>query len=79
MSDDTETLPTADARLIAAQYQSSGYVGKTFASFASGCRVSYEAFLAECDMTASEVGFDSYDDMRLLRDYAVNTEDSVWK
>lgn len=76
---DADVTSTADARVVAAQYQSSGWVGRTFAAFASGRKVSYEDFLAECDMTASECGFDAYDDMALLREYAGSTADPVWK
>lgn len=72
-------LDTTGARATAAQYQSSGPVGRTFAAFASGRRVSYEDFLTECEMTATEVGFEAYDDMRALRDYAYETDDEVWK
>lgn len=66
------------ARALAAQYQSSGPVGSTFAAFASGRRVSYERFIAECDMTASEQGFDCYEDMRVLRQWAGETDADVW-
>lgn len=70
---------TEQARAVAAQYQSSGTIGRVFAAFASGRKVSYEDFLAECDMTATEVGFESYPDMQALREYAWNTEDPVWR
>jgi hypothetical protein len=72
------TMTTNDARALAAQYQSSGTIGRTFAAFASGRPVSYERFISECDMTATELGFEAYDDMRALRDYAGDTVDSVW-
>lgn len=71
-------MGTNEARNLASQYQSSGAIGKTFAAFASGRQVSYEDFIAECDMTATELGFESHDDMQALREFAWNTEDSVW-
>lgn len=70
---------TAEARKFASAYQSPGPVGKTFAAFASGRKVSYEDFIAECDMTATECGFDSHDDMAALRDWAGSTDDPVWR
>lgn len=71
-------MNTKQARQLAAQYQSSGVIGRTFAAFASGRRVSYERFMAETDMTATEVGFEAHEDMRTLRDWAGNTSDDVW-
>lgn len=71
-------MSTAAARALAAEYQSPGPVGKTFAAFASGRLVSYEDFVAECDMTATEVGFDSHADMAALRHYAGTTGSAVW-
>lgn len=72
-------MDTQQARTIAAQYQSPGAVGKTLAAFASGRKVSYEDFIADCDMTATELGFEAYEDMKALTEYAGNTEDNVWK
>lgn len=73
------SLSTAAARQLAAQYQSSGYIGKTFMAFASGVPVSYEDFLTECDMTVTEFGLECHDDMKLLREFAYDTDDPVWK
>lgn len=71
-------LDTIEARALAAEYQSPGPVGRTFAAFASGRKVSYEDFIAEIEMTASECGFDSHDDMVALLNYAGTTDDPVW-
>lgn len=73
-----EQMTVTEARLLAAQYQSSGHIGRTFASFASGCQVSYERFMSECDMTGQEIGFDAYDDMAALREFAGATDAPIW-
>jgi hypothetical protein len=72
-------LTVSAARALAAQYQSPGPVGRTFAAFASGLSVSYEDFMAECDMTSQEVGFEAHDDMAALRTFAGNTDAPIWK
>lgn len=71
-------MTLTEARELAAQYQSPGAIGRTFAAFASGRQVSYEDFIAECGITATEVGFDSHEDMRLLQTWAEETTDDVW-
>lgn len=71
-------MNTSQARQLAAQYQSPGAIGRTFAAFASGRRVSYERFIAETEMAATEIGFDAHEDMAALRAYAEETADNVW-
>lgn len=68
------TISTNQARELAALYP----VGPRMRKFAQGSRVSYEGFLAELDMVASEYSFEAYEDVSVLREWAGDTEDPVW-
>ncbi len=70
-------MDTKQARELAAQY--AGDYVPDIRAFALGARVSYESFVAQLDIVASEYGFDSFDDVESLRDYAGETLDAVWK
>jgi hypothetical protein len=70
----SDNLTTPEARKVAGQYP----VGPRIRAFAAGSLVSYEGFLNELDMVASEYSFEAFDDVRALRGWAESTEDPVW-
>jgi hypothetical protein len=70
-------LTTKDARTVAASYADGPCPAIT--AFAAGAQVSYEDFMAQLDMLASEYGFEAHDDVKELAEWAGNTEDRVWR
>lgn len=70
-------ISTNDARAIAANYAQGPCPAIT--AFAAGARVSYEDFVAQLDMLGSEYGFEAYDDIKALTEWAGETEDPVWR
>lgn len=70
-------LTTKDARAVAASYADGPCPAIT--AFAAGAQVSYEDFMSQLDMIASEYGFEAHDDVKELAEWAGSTEDRVWR
>lgn len=70
-------ISTADARTVAASYADGPC--PTITAFAAGAQVSYEDFMSQLDMLASEYGFEAHDDVKALAEWAGSTEDRVWR
>ena len=71
------SISTREARAIAAAYADGPC--PAIAAFAAGARVSYEDFTAQIGVLASEYGFEAYEDVRRLEEWAGSTEDPVWR
>jgi len=71
------TISTTEARAIAAGYADGPC--PAIATFSRGVPVSYEDFVAQLEMLATEYGFEAHDDVRLLTEWAVETADPVWR
>lgn len=70
-------LSTKDARAVAAAYADGPCPAIT--AFAAGAQVSYEDFMSQLDMVASEYGFEAHDDVKALAEWAGETVDRVWR
>ena len=70
-------ISTTDARAVAASYADGPCPAIT--AFAAGAQVSYEDFMSQLDMIASEYGFEAHDDVKELAEWAGSTEDRVWR
>lgn len=68
-----------EARKTAAAYPETSGIGGAVAAFAEGHRVSYERFMSDLDMLATEYGFDSHDDIAALRQFAGDTAADIWR
>lgn len=70
-------ISTKDARAVAATYADGPCPAIT--AFAAGAQVSYEDFMAQLDLIASEYGFEAHGDVKELAAWAGETEDRVWR
>ena len=70
-------ISTKDARAVAAAYADGPCPAIT--AFAAGAQVSYEDFMAQLNMIASEYGFEAHQDVEDLAAWAGETGDRVWR
>lgn len=68
-----------EARKLAADYPETSGIGRDVAAFAAGNQVSYERFMSDLDMLATEYGFDSHSDIASLRQFAGDTDADIWR
>ncbi len=71
-------LSAERARELLAQHITASLPAPSLRAFIAGSRVSYERFTTELELLFTEAGFEAYDDLTAVREYAGGTADPVW-